>query len=203
MIEIIESSSASEDHALERSWDHDKDTYLDWRSLLDAFLQEEINDYSFQPPDRRFSNSDFFLPDFNEKEASVKNILFMVDTSASIDQDMLETAYSEMQNGIEQYDGHIQGMLGFFDSKVITPTPFSSVTELKKIRPHGYGGTDFECIFRYVRDEMEELPASIVIFTDGEGDIPEESEAMGIPVLWLLHGEENTPRWGRAAYLTR
>lgn len=39
----------------------------DWRTILDEFVEEEISDYSFTPPDRRFSDSPFFLPDFNEK----------------------------------------------------------------------------------------------------------------------------------------
>ena len=40
----------------------------DWRSILADFVQEDITDYSFSPPDRRFPDSPFFLPDFNEKE---------------------------------------------------------------------------------------------------------------------------------------
>ena len=65
-----------------------KKPQTDWRSVIDFFVQDEICDYSFNPPDRRFGDSDFFLPDFNEKDECVKNILFMVDTSAS----MTETA---------------------------------------------------------------------------------------------------------------
>ena len=33
----------------------------DWRSILNEFIQEEITDYSFSPPDRRFQDSPFFL----------------------------------------------------------------------------------------------------------------------------------------------
>ena len=39
---------------------------VDWRTILNAFVQEEINDYSFFPPDRSFQESPFYLPDINE-----------------------------------------------------------------------------------------------------------------------------------------
>jgi predicted metal-dependent peptidase len=32
---------------------------IDWRTILQEFLQEEINDYSFSPPDRRFRTATF------------------------------------------------------------------------------------------------------------------------------------------------
>ena len=48
-----------------------KKPQVDWRTVLDEFIQEEINDYSFCPPDRRFDDSPFFLPDFNEKDYRV------------------------------------------------------------------------------------------------------------------------------------
>ena len=35
---------------------------------MNDFIQEEVVDYSFTPPDRRFDDSPFFLPDFNGKE---------------------------------------------------------------------------------------------------------------------------------------
>ena len=40
----------------------------DWRTILNSFIQEEVTDYSFMPPDRRMDEIEFFLPDFNEKE---------------------------------------------------------------------------------------------------------------------------------------
>ena len=33
----------------------------DWRTILENFIQEEVNDYSFAPPDRRFADSSFFI----------------------------------------------------------------------------------------------------------------------------------------------
>ena len=46
---------------------------------------------------------------------------------------------------------------------------------------------------------QEQLPRSIIILTDGYAPFPEEKEAMGIPVLWLLNHNEVKPPWGRVA----
>ena len=40
------------------------------------------------------------------------------------------------------------------------------------------------------------LPACIVIFTDGQGTYPSESETLNIPVLWLLDDPVITPPFG-------
>ncbi|MBQ4100543.1 MAG: hypothetical protein IJC83_03255, partial [Oscillospiraceae bacterium] len=69
----------------------------DWKTILNDFIQEEVTDYSFSPPDRRFDDNPFFLPDFNEKEDMVYNILFMIDTSGSISDEMINIAYSEIK----------------------------------------------------------------------------------------------------------
>lgn len=79
---------------------------IDWRTILDEFVQEEINDYSFSPPDRRFDDSSFFLPDFNEKDEIAKDILFMIDTSASMSDEMITAAYSEIKGAIDQFNGN-------------------------------------------------------------------------------------------------
>ena len=70
-----------------------KKTQTDWRTILNDFIQEEVVDYSFAPPDRRFDDSPFFLPDINDKEDRVEDILNMIDTSGSMSDDMIAAAY--------------------------------------------------------------------------------------------------------------
>ena len=174
----------------------------DWRTVLADFVQKEINDYSFIPPDRRMADNDLFLPDFNETCDSVENILFMVDTSGSMTDETITACFSEIRGALEQFDGRLSGFLGFFDAAVIPPVEFSTIDELKVIRPVGGGGTSFHIIFDYVRDKMQDrLPASIVILTDGEADIPDQKEAMGIPVLWVLTSDVEIP-WGKTTRIS-
>ena len=173
----------------------------DWKTILENFIQEEINDYSFNPPDRRFQDSPFLLPDYNEKDDSVKDLLFMIDTSASMSDQMITQAYSEIKGAIDQFDGHLTGWLGFFDAAVVEPKEFTTEDEFMIIRPKGGGGTSFHCIFKYVKDHLEAgfEPADIIILTDGYAPFPDEDDALGIPVLWLINNEDVQPPWGKVA----
>jgi len=170
----------------------------DWRTLLDSFIQEEVCDYSFSPPDRRYTDSPFFLPDFNDTDVSAKDILFMVDSSGSMSTRDISVAFEEIKNAVEQFNGKLNGWIGFFDADVVPPRPFSSVEDINKIFPSGGGGTDFDIIFDYINTEMtDEPPSSIVIMTDGYASFPENEVAKGIPVLWLINNTEITPPWGK------
>lgn len=177
-----------------------KNAQTDWREILVDFLQEEVVDYSFMPPDRRFDDCPFFLPDFNDRDIKPENILFMIDTSASMNDDMVTAAYSEVKGAIEQFNGKLIGMLGFFDAAVIEPVPFENEEEFEMIKAIGGGGTNFQIIFKYVKEYMtDNLPVSIIILTDGYAPFPKESESMGIPVIWLLNNEKTNPPWGKVA----
>jgi predicted metal-dependent peptidase len=171
----------------------------DWRTILNDFIQEEVVDYSFYPPDRRFDGSPFFLPDFNGTDEKVEDILFMIDTSGSMSDKMITAAYFEVKGAIDQFDGKLRGWLGFFDAAIIEPIEFSNEEEFRVIRPAGGGGTDFQIIFEYVATRMTKRPASIIILTDGFCPFPQEKLSLGIPVLWLINNEDVDPPWGKVA----
>ena len=184
----------------------EKSRTLDWRTLLREFIEEDICDYSFNPPDRRFSDSDFFLPDYNGEVCGdkVRKILFMIDTSASIGEKTIHMAFDEIEATLEMFDGGLDGWLGFFDGGVKEPVPFENTDELKQIRPVGGGGTSFVNVFKYIKENMsDEPPVSIVIFTDGYDRFPDEEAAMGIPVLWVICGTKVTPPWGITARIEK
>lgn len=184
----------------QRLIDELKKPQTDWRTILNDFLQEEICVYSFSPPDRRFDDSPFYLPDFNGTEISPSDILFMIDTSGSMSDEMVTAAYSEVKGAIDQFNGKLNGWLGFFNAAIIEPAPFANEDEFRIIKPTGGGGTDFQIIFEYVKFYMSDNPpSSIIILTDGFAPFPDESLANDIPVLWLLNNEEVAPPWGKIA----
>ncbi len=177
-----------------------KKSTLDWRKILVDFIQTEVCDFSFAPPDRRFQDFPFFLPDFNETSESVKNILLLVDTSASISKTQLTAAYSEICGVFEQFGGKITGQLSFFDAVVYPPVPIGAGESLPIFRPTGGGGTNFDILFDFISQEyIQDLPSAIVIFTDGCALYPDASDAKGIPVLWIINNEQETPPWGKVA----
>lgn len=173
---------------------------LDWKKLLSDFIQEETFDYSFCPPDKRSDDIDFFLPDYNEKEYVVQDVLFMVDTSGSISEWDLNEAYAEIRHAIDLFNGNLRGLLGFCDADVTEPLPFSSAGDVAKITPYGGGGTDFRPIFDYMaRHYSDKLPACLIIYTDGEGTYPSKKATLGVPVLWLINNNYVTPPFGKVA----
>lgn len=189
---------------IERIMNELKNPTLDWRTILNDFVQEEICDYSFAPPDKRMEDLPFFLPDFNEKDETAKNLLFMIDTSGSMSNEAITQCYSEIYGAIQQFNGKLTGKLGFFDAVVVEPAAFEDEDEFKIIRPKGGGGTSFHIIFDYVREKMQDdPPVSIIILTDGYAPFPSQEEAMDIPVLWIINNNEaKAPSWGKIARMT-
>ncbi len=182
---------------LERDLLEEEKPSLDWRKLLNNFIQENIADYSFSPPDRRFEDLDLFLPDFNEKDATVKDLLFMVDTSGSVDAKALTLVYAEIKSALEQFNGKLQGHLGFFDVKVYDPKPFESVEDILSIKPMGGGGTNFHVVFDYAKEHLSANGNQcLIIFTDGIAPYPEKEEVGDISVMWVLDNENITPPFG-------
>ena len=177
-----------------------KTKQIDWKKVLQEYLQEVVSDYSFAPPDRRFADTEFFLPDFNETDFEPLDVLFMVDTSGSIDRTSLSVAYGEIKSAVEQFSNKLEGKLGFFDTEVSDPIPFSRVSDIDAILPQGGGGTDFVPIFEYIEEHYRyQLPSCVVIFTDGYGPFPEEKDIPKVPTLWLINNKEVDPPFGRVA----
>ncbi|MBQ4570969.1 MAG: hypothetical protein IJB21_04690 [Bacilli bacterium] len=170
---------------------------IDWRYVLNEFIQEEINDYTFLPPDYRYSG-DFFLPSYSDKDDIVKDVLFMIDTSGSMTNEMIAYAFSEVYGAISMFDGKLSGKLGFFDYIVHNVVDFEDVSDIEKIKPMGGGGTSFESVFEYV-DRMDEPPIMIIILTDGEAPYPKLDSSYNIPILWLINNDKITPPYGKVA----
>ena len=171
---------------------------LDWRVLLNDFIQEEINDYTFMPPDRRFSESEFMLPSCNEKEEKLDKIFFFVDTSGSMTDDMIKDCYNEIKGAIDQFNGKIEGYIGNIDVGLRSLIPLNEFYDLKQVDANGRGGSDFRDIFKEIEKELiGELPKSIIVLTDGYIEYPTEKDSMGISVLWIINNKESNPPFGK------
>ena len=178
-----------------------KESRVNWRELLNEFIEFEINDYTFTPPDRRY-DAEFFMPSFSEMDENLEDVLFMVDTSGSMSIEDITLVYSEINGAIQAFDGRLKGLIGFFDSKVYEPISFDSSIDLKNIIPKGGGGTSFHNVFRYVM-QMENKPKYLIILTDGYASFPKEEEKGNIPLLWLLTNDEVKPPYGKVAIMKK
>ena len=177
----------------------------EWKKVLRDFLtiSNDKRDYSFAPPDRRFDSADVFIPDYNIiEEKKVGNLWFCVDTSMSMSSSDIESLYVEIGQCIHDL-GSLDGRLSFFDESTTKPIEFHTIKDLYSIIPKGRRGTDFDCIFDYMRENMmNHLPTAIIIMTDGYAPFPMEIMACGIPVLWaIIGGNSVVPPWGKTIYI--
>jgi predicted metal-dependent peptidase len=180
----------------------------DWRQILQEFITPELFDYSFNPPDKRlYAISECMLPDFNDEQETVKNIVFFVDISGSMSSDDIKDVYSEVAGAVSQFDS-MSGYLGYFDTSVHNFEPFEDIGDIIKNKPHSGGGTEFRVCFEYLHNsdkvKIEDV-AGIIILTDGycgyEGC---EKLSEGIPTLWVdieEQSEGNIAPFGNTIFL--
>jgi predicted metal-dependent peptidase len=88
-----------------------------------------------------------------------------------------------------------------FDTQTYNPATYNSdnLDSICDYEVKGGGGTDFDCIFTYLKDEQIE-PKRLVVFTDGYpfGSWGDENYA---DTVWIIHGNTTVvPPWGQYAY---
>lgn len=180
-----------------------KEPGIDWKQVLHDFIQNNMSDYTFLPPDKRFSD-DFILPSFqpNIYGLAVEHIWFCVDTSASVSNEALSLAMGEIEEAILQIE-NVSGYISFFDADITTPKPFNNVEEVKKMSPFGNGGTDFTQIFEKIPEFFEEEPPkAIIVLTDGLAPFPKEEKTHNIPILWIIVDSNINPPIGVCVHIS-
>jgi predicted metal-dependent peptidase len=161
-----------------------------WKQMLAEFVEQEFTDYGFSPPDRRFSDGDFFLPDFSEPEDVIKNLVFAIDTSGSIGEKEFQVFISEIVGCVNQFGGKVKGHLIYCDAHIHNEGVYD-LDDVMKSMPVGGGGTDFRPVFKWVKDNLDDDCAGLIYLTDGEGSYPQN--APNYPTLWVLIQDYDTP----------
>ncbi len=113
------------------------------------------------------------------------DILIAVDVSGSITDESFARFYHAIKNFfflkiIENID------LVFFDVNLKNTTPVKFTKNLKLAEITGRGGTNFQPPIDYFLENRNHY-SGMIIFTDGEGDVPEMTGAIGnSTILWIL-----------------
>lgn len=150
---------------------------LDWRSYLWRYLVQTPTD--FQHYDRRFVGRGLYLETLSGENVQV---LLAVNTSGSIDNQMVQVFFGELQGILRAYP-HLRCELYYADAALYGPyrmTPSSPIPP-----PVGGGGTDFRPFFARLPKHRPPWEPSVAIYlTDGYGEFPER--APRCPVLWVV-----------------
>lgn len=159
---------------------------MDWRELLNLHTTSAIkDDYTWMRPSRRSWHMDAIMPGMNPGECI--DIAVAIDTSGSISQDMMRDFLSEVQGCMESFVSY-KIHLFCFDTAVHCPAQYDSdnINSIEEYEMGGFGGTDFEPIFEYMK-EAEIEPERLVVFTDGY-PFGSWGDPDYVDTLWVIHG---------------
>jgi predicted metal-dependent peptidase len=164
---------------------------LPWREVLRDFLTSASrDDYSYARPNRRYVAQGLYLPEARSEAAGT--IVVAVDTSGSINKELLDTFISELKNVFTEvsYDElHIV----FCASKVREAKSFLSDEPIELGDFKAGGGTRLQPVFDWVA-ENSEVPDALIYFTDLEIG-PYKPTDPGYPVLWAAPRGWDTSHW--------
>jgi predicted metal-dependent peptidase len=174
------------------------DPVMPWRELIQTNLTSAIrSDYSWMRPSRRGWHMDAIMPGMNPGEEI--DVTIMIDMSGSISNKQGMQFISEVAGMMDIFDG-FKIHIACFDTQVYNPKDYTSenLDTIDDYELAGGGGTDFDCIFKYLKEEAI-VPNRLIVFTDGYpfgswGD-PDYCDT-----TWIIHGDPNpNPPFGTYA----
>jgi predicted metal-dependent peptidase len=174
------------------------DPQMNWRELLRMQLESTIkSDYTWMRPSRRGWDMDAVLPGMSRTDAI--DIAVYIDMSGSISEKQGKDFLSEVKGIMEAFESY-KIHIACFDTDVYNLQQYNSdnLDTIDDYELAGGGGTDFDCIFRHLKDEQIE-PKRLVVFTDGY-----PCGSWGDPnycdTVWIIHGDKNpSPPFGTFA----
>ena len=172
---------------------------MNWRELLRMQLESTIkSDYTWMRASRRGWHMDAIMPGM--KVDPMIDIAVFLDASGSISGTMLKDFLGEVQGIMDSFPAYKIHVVTF-DTDCYNPVQYDSdnLDSMCDYEVSGGGGTDFDAIFRYLKDNVIE-PKRLVVFTDGYpyGSWGDENYA---DTVWVLHGTTTiVPPWGQYAY---
>jgi predicted metal-dependent peptidase len=157
---------------------------MNWKELLVQQIESQIkNDFTYMRPNRRGWLCDAVLPSM-QREPTVEADIFL-DASGSIGPDEMKVFMSEVV-GIMQQHASFKINVASFDTQVYNRQTFTeeNVHEIYDYEIKGDGGTDFNCIWEFLKGE-EIVPKQLVCFTDMECSTWGDPDYA--PTLWLAY----------------
>ena len=172
---------------------------MNWREILRMNLESTIKaDYTWMRASRKGWHMDAVMP--GQKPDEMIDVAVMLDASGSISQDMLRDFLSEIQGIMDSFPSY-KIHVATFDTNCYNPAQYDSdnLDSMIDYEVSGGGGTDFDCIFTYLKDQ-EITPRRLIVFTDGY-PFGSWGDAEYCDTTWILHGTTTiVPPWGTHAY---
>ena len=172
---------------------------MNWRELLRMQLESTIkSDFTWMRASRRGWHMDAVMPGMKNDE--MIDIAISIDASGSIDEGMLKDFLAEVQGIMDTFPSYKLHVVTF-DTKIYNPVTYDSdnLDTVCDYEVHGGGGTDFDCVFDYFK-ENDIQPKRHIMFTDGYpcGSWGDEQYC---DTVFIMHGTTTiVPPFGQYAY---
>lgn len=178
---------------------------VDWREVMRDFIKQIAkgrDDSSWRRFNRRLIGADVFLPQTISRR--LQSIALGIDTSGSINGTILTEFLSEVKAVCDEvlpqkvelmyWDTSIAGHETYEDGAVQLLTDST--------KPRGGGGTDPDCVIKYMKDKHIEPDCVVMLtdgcFYDGEGNW----DQIKAPLLWCVKDNKNfTNKHGKVVHI--
>ena len=171
---------------IERFIETKKEPQISWRDELYRYVNAHAkSDYKMFPPSKKHLYRGIALPSIYGEELK---IVVAIDTSASIDDELLKIFLSELYEIMQVFTHYIIELIEC-DAKIQN---IQRLTPQEPLEPtlKGGGGTNFIPVFDYVENLNEDFKF-LIYFTDGKGSFPHYEPL--IDTLWVMPQNEDVP----------
>ena len=176
---------------------------IDWREQLREFVSEACagKDMStWRRPNRRFIADNIYMP--SSISETMGELVIACDTSGSIGQRELTQFLSECKVIFDSVRPARVRLL-YWDTTVCADEKYEQ-DELERVltstKPKGGGGTNINCVTKYMQDKSIK-PEAVIVFTDGYLDNG-WGRWNGVPLLWCFMGNpQANPSYGKKLHV--
>lgn len=155
-----------------------------WDIILSDFVrQSATEDYSHRKYANKHVHRGFYLPSL---QSPYLDVVIVLDTSGSISKEDLSKFTTAIEDVRTTYPTTIT--LLYCDAKVYVGGEFRPEDSVK-FQCRGGGGTDFRPPFKWIENNMENLPNCVVYLTDGQCDSYPPPQPF--PIVWVVVDGDN------------
>ncbi len=179
---------------------------LPWDRILSDFFESRVSEESsYFTPERKYLHMDMIVPGLGSIENELTELWAFVDSSGSIGINELGQFLTQLSRIAKQFNSVIN--LAYWDTEVgRVYKNIKNTQELLKAMPDSSGGTDVNCVYRYI-NENKIKPGVLLILTDGYfGECRENVASLKkktIIVLSESSDDREARKLGRVADLKR
>ena len=170
---------------------------IKWNFVISQRLKSMLKEKSWKTPNKKYLP--YYFPGTKRKKTS--KILFAIDTSGSMSENEINEALSEILGYANTFRTHEFYIIPC-DCEEYEPIRIKN-NERNKLKESvelmGKGGTDYEPVFKMIKERWNNDIDSLVYFTDLECDFPKDPPPY--PIFWVSRNSNKEVPYGRIIHL--